>query len=235
MGQCYFREYRHADPTETRQSPSRSTPEYVYVRSSYNTFELNQFIDSNAVSMTPNASTSMGNHNASTPPLNSSSSTGPSTNLKPQLYVNGSQVAYPSFAGAFTYGQWAGTNPFGAAAQPPSYPYAYFGAANPMTQSYAFGQSQAEVRSTLPTVTKPDTSTHNSLPKNVDTSHSHSTLTAASSVLAEQSVTTPPSDGQSGSAGEDGLQAAQFAEILRANPQLASILLAAIGQAQPAS
>jgi hypothetical protein len=161
----------------------------------------------------------------------------PST-LKPQLYMNG-QMTYPPF-GAFTYGQWAtGMTAYGAAVQSP-YPPSGTATTMPQRQPYGqlsyaqiYGQSQApprgnqaEIRSSLSTAAKTDTSPQNSAP-------SHAILDPPQpSVSLQGNEPTEPNAALSGSEAQDA-QTAQLAEILRTNPQLANMLLAAMVQAQP--
>src|SRR5580765_2873857 len=215
---------------------------------------------SNAVSMAPHPPTPKAN---AALPGNSAPAT-VNTILKPQLYMNGSQMAYPPFAGAFAYGQWAtGTTPYGVGAQHPSHPYTYFGAAAnvPQRQSFSqlsfaqiYGQSQVpprdnqeDIRSSCLTVVKNDTAPLHSTPEHktsetlqlsglsVQSNHLATAEPIQVGVPTQLNADSPPAGAQSRPQEQDvsALQTAQLAEILRANPQLASMVLAAIGQAQP--
>jgi len=188
------------------------------------------------------------------PPSNPASSTTPaivSTDLKPQLF---GQMSYP-FAGALTYGQWAtGSTPYGVAAQQPSYPYACFGAATttlgPQHQSYGqlsysqiYGQSQVPPRANqaeMPSVstaaktdmTPPLQSTTPPLQSTTALNSTVSdTLQSSGGLVQCNAISSSVLNQDENIASQD--VSTQLVDILRANPQLASIVLAAMGQAQP--
>jgi hypothetical protein len=181
-------------------------------------------------------------------PSNPASPTTPatvSTNLKPQLYMNGTQMTYPPFAGAVRYGQWAtGTTPYGVTTQRPSSPTACVGAASttlvPQRQSYGqpsfaeiYGQSQIHPRADQSEMLSPSMKAKATAPLQNSTTPNSTIPESSVYFPTESNVTSTSTSAQSASGVQDAstLQTVQLAEILRANPQLAMVL-AAIGQAQ---
>lgn len=226
--------------------PSRP-PSTSTTRLSHAIDSTRSVLASSVVSMTPTSTDIIPPTNAPLP-SNQASSTTPasvSTNLKP-IY---GQMTYP-FAGALTYGQWAtGSTPYGVAAQQPSYPYACFGGATtttfvPQRQSYGqlsfaqiYGQSQAPPHGdqmetlSLSTATKTDTTPLQQNTTAVNSTQSSAQCNQPNAISLDTNVTSTTSAPASGAQDVSMLQAAQLADILRANPQLANIVLAAMGQA----
>ena len=185
----------------------------------------------------------------------SSTQTTVSMGLKPQLFVSGNRVMYPA---SFNYAQWpshVGATPYGVSAVQNSLPFpysAYYGVpTNPVVagsesqQNHSYGQQQSYNGSSA-------TQMQGSNP--MDQAMSSTTADQSSNASASQSN---PSQGMQPSALSNGqnpedstmtpnqspepstidpstlsLEPAQLTEILRANPGLASVVLAALGQTQ---